>query len=395
MAEPTTVTLAIKAAVAVVTDKRARKVVGAVILAVLSPLILAIALICAILGGGSSHNNAAFNFAVNGGDIPADAPAEYRQYLEDMRACFAELDKVIAEKNEELSDGSLNSERVKALFYALHFGGETLSFDDDYYNDFVNCFVKAIESEDDPDETELYPVDNMGAVYSNMTDFLGRIMTVDEHANAENIYNNYLYGDNLPDDTYNFFGYWSNNLIDTDIQYLGEGADTQVVYFNQADRRWGAESYGKTGTIATSACGPTALAMVVSTLTDRTVNPSEMSTWAYDNGYRAEGNGSYHSLIPEGGRHFGLTVRGAARHEGQKVVDALSEGKLVIAIMTKGHFTNGGHFIVLRGITSDGQILVADPASIKRSERSWPMSLIIDESSQRSGAGGPFWIFTP
>ena len=26
------------------------------------------------------------------------------------------------------------------------------------------------------------------------------------------------------------------------------------------------------------------------------------------NGYRCEGNGSYHSLIPNGGEHYGLTV---------------------------------------------------------------------------------------
>ena len=61
--------------------------------------------------------------------------------------------------------------------------------------------------------------------------------------------------------------------------------------------------------------------------------------------------------------------------------------------MAKGHFTNGGHFIVLRGITSDGEILVADPASIKRSERTWSLSLIINEAREGAGAGGPFWIF--
>jgi hypothetical protein len=135
--------------------------------------------------------------------------------------------------------------------------------------------------------------------------------------------------------------------------------------------------------------------MVVSTFTSRTVNPSEMAKWSYENGYRAEGQGSYHSLIPNGGKHFGLNVTGAGRHEGQKVADALASGKLVIAIMSKGHFTNGGHFIVLRGITSDGQVLVADPASIKRSGQKWPLSLIINEVNSGAGAGGPFWIFSP
>ena len=112
-----------------------------------------------------------------------------------------------------------------------------------------------------------------------------------------------------------------------------------------------------------------------------------------DIGSRAVG-GSYHSLIPEGGRHFGLTVEGAARSEWQKVADALAEGKLVVALMSKGHFTNGGHFILLRGITEDGHVLVADSFSIRRSEQSWELSLIVNEASQSSGAGGPFWIFS-
>ena len=35
--------------------------------------------------------------------------------------------------------------------------------------------------------------------------------------------------------------------------------------------------------------------------------------------------------------------------------------------MSAGHFTSGGHFILLRGVTLDGNILVADPNSRARS----------------------------
>jgi hypothetical protein len=104
----------------------------------------------------------------------------------------------------------------------------------------------------------------------------------------------------------------------------------------------------------------------------------------------AEGNGSYRSLIPDGGAHYGLTVTGLGL-DAERVVDALNSGKLVIAIMAKGHFTKQGHFIVLRGVTSDGNILVADPASVKRSGQTWPLSLIVNEAKRSSGSGGPFW----
>ena len=87
-----------------------------------------------------------------------------------------------------------------------------------------------------------------------------------------------------------------------------------------------------------------------------------------------------------------MSVEGCTETEPQRIVDALADGKLVVAIMTKGHFTSSAHFIVLRGCTSDGEILVADPASYQRSEKSWDLSIILNEASKSAGAGGPFWI---
>ncbi len=146
-------------------------------------------------------------------------------------------------------------------------------------------------------------------------------------------------------------------------------AETPVVYYNQTDARWGNKPYGKTSTIGRAGCGPTALAIAVASLTGNKVTPYDVAQWSVANGGLCEGSGSYHSLIPNGGRHYGLTVTSIGR-DGKKLVEALQEGKLVIAIMTKGHFTNSGHFIVLRGVTSDGKLLVADPASVKRSNYS-------------------------
>ena len=72
----------------------------------------------------------------------------------------------------------------------------------------------------------------------------------------------------------------------------------------------------------------------------------------------------------------------------------MAQGKLVVAIMSKGHFTSSGHFIVLRGITKEGKVLVADPASLKRSNQEWDISIILNEAGKRVGAGGPFWAIS-
>ncbi len=172
-------------------------------------------------------------------------------------------------------------------------------------------------------------------------------------------------------------------------------AETPVVYYNQTDARWGNESYGKTSTIGRAGCGPTALAIAVASLTNNKVTPYDVAQWSVANGGLCEGSGSYHSLIPNGGRHYGLTVTSIGR-DGKQLVEALQSGKLVIAIMSKGHFTSSGHFIVLRGVTEDGKILVADPASVKRSNKEWDLRIITSEASRKVGsAGGPFWVMSP
>lgn len=164
----------------------------------------------------------------------------------------------------------------------------------------------------------------------------------------------------------------------------------EVVYYNQLDERYADQPYG-TDRIGKSGCGPTAMAIVVSSLTDDTVDPAEMAEWAYRHGYWCKGSGSYHSLIPGSAEAWGLPVSGCSASEPQRIVDALTAGKLVVAIMAEGHFTKSGHFIVLRGV-QDGKILVADPASWQRSGQSWDLSIILEEASRRAGAGGPFWI---
>ena len=88
-----------------------------------------------------------------------------------------------------------------------------------------------------------------------------------------------------------------------------------------------------------------------------------------------------------------MTVTGIG-NDSIQLIEALQAGKLVIAIMTKGHFTSSGHFIVLRGVTEDGNILVADPASVKRSNQEWALGIITNEASRRAGSGGPFWVMS-
>ncbi len=153
-------------------------------------------------------------------------------------------------------------------------------------------------------------------------------------------------------------------------------SNVDVVYYNQNDSRWADRIYGGSDVISIYGCGPTSLSMAVSTLTDTTLTPLTAAQWAYNNGYWCENSGSYHSVIPDGAENYGLQAESVSAMEGQKIINALASGDLVIGVMSRGHFTNSGHFIVLHGITEDGKVLVADSNSEERSSKAWEFGTV-------------------
>ena len=87
-----TVAAAVKAAIVILSNEEARKKVGWGIVAILSPLIVLVVLLCAILSGTSQHNVSAVELCFHGGSISASATPEYQRYIEDMRNSFDQLD---------------------------------------------------------------------------------------------------------------------------------------------------------------------------------------------------------------------------------------------------------------------------------------------------------------
>ena len=173
-------------------------------------------------------------------------------------------------------------------------------------------------------------------------------------------------------------------------QEILTGGSVPLVYYNQGEEPWREMPFGP-DEIGGYGCGPTSMAMVVSTLTDQTVDPGQMAQWAYENGYCAPGSGSYHSIVEGTAKAYGLKAESQRGIDQETLLEMLTEGNLFVALMTRGHFTNGGHFIVLRGVTMDGQVLVADPNGRDRSLVAWDPQLLLDELSPNTHNGSPLW----
>lgn len=166
-----------------------------------------------------------------------------------------------------------------------------------------------------------------------------------------------------------------------------------VVYFNQADPAWGNQYYDtrafKKQTIRSGGCGPTSLAIVYSSLSGTVMTPAETAQFAMDNGYCAAPQGSYRSLFTSGVEKLGLTCYYAG-DDLETAMGYLSQDCLIVSLMGPGIFCDGGHFVVIRGVTEDGKFLLADCWNKENNEKEWEINTIAQNLKQ--DGGGCLWV---
>lgn len=143
-----------------------------------------------------------------------------------------------------------------------------------------------------------------------------------------------------------------------------------LTYYNQADSRWANKLYTSTGnktqTMASSACGPTSAAMVVSS-SKGAILPTTMASLFVDNGYRTANNGTAWACWPFVADYFGFdeyyTTTSDSKMLSYLKMDKNKDGVsdyFVVASCNSGLWTTGGHYIVLVA-DNDGTITVFDP----------------------------------
>lgn len=150
----------------------------------------------------------------------------------------------------------------------------------------------------------------------------------------------------------------------------------QPVSYLQTDPKWAALDYSAPGektTIGASGCGPTAMAMVLATWADKSVNPKTECAWALAHGYKAPRQGTYYGYFVPAAARYGLKARQLSwaniygnsksplHEEARKTVGA---GHLVIACMGKGLWTSSGHYVLVWKVQGN-TIYINDPASTR------------------------------
>lgn len=175
----------------------------------------------------------------------------------------------------------------------------------------------------------------------------------------------------------------------------GSGYNGAVVYYNQGDSPWAEHvfksRYGS-NKIRIAGCGPTSMAICISTITGKKVTPIQTCDWGAKQGLYIPG-GWHHNCTYKIAKHWGLKCEGLDRNK-SKLKKALKQGKMVVAIMGSGHFTLRGHFIVLYSISKDGKkVKVADCGGRARN-RYWDIDTVFNESKTCNDAHCPFWAIS-
>lgn len=159
----------------------------------------------------------------------------------------------------------------------------------------------------------------------------------------------------------------------------------QVPLLFQTDPAWSDIPYANSD-IGIAGCGPTCLSMVYIALTGKTdMAPPDMAAFSMRGGFVEAGLTSW-SLMTQGASQLGLAAEELPADEGA-LATALAQGCPVIASMRPGDFTTEGHFIVIAGLDSQGDLIVRDPNSAQRSAQAWDAQTVLSQCAN-------LWVYS-
>ncbi len=164
------------------------------------------------------------------------------------------------------------------------------------------------------------------------------------------------------------FTFFDNGIINGDFEF------TDMPLLDQTD--YNNIKYSQ-GTVATSGCGITSVCMVASYFTGKLYTPEDLAAMANKSGT------SNVDRMTWAADYVGLNWYCNENTSTDDLKQMLNEGKVVICLVK-----NSSHFVVCKGITDDGMILVNDPYGPWAKDE--PYSL-----SDLKMSCGKTWVFDP
>ena len=165
--------------------------------------------------------------------------------------------------------------------------------------------------------------------------------------------------------------------------------DSNFVYYNQGGG-WKNYRYsnGGSNTMGKSGCGPTSMAMVLSSL-GYNINPNVAADWSADHNYHYDGTSE--KYFTAYAKELGVNSRALGKSS-KNIAEALSNNELVILHVGPGSlkFTGNGHYMVARAYDANtNKVLIADPN--KKTNNRW---FNLDEVVRQLKGSECSWAFS-
>ena len=180
-------------------------------------------------------------------------------------------------------------------------------------------------------------------------------VSTNNHGNEAGNYTTHVYVD------YKDGGVEGFNLGQTALSPRNQKVNPQTTYYSQRDPRWAGKYYGVSN-VDQSGCVPTSLAMTFTDILGRTVLPTTVADYLYNNtdSFNKGEAGTDSDGIVAATRNWGLKsqlINGAGG-----IAEALMAGKHVLAAVGNSQFTSDPytHELVLHGY-DNGRTYVRDP----------------------------------
>ena len=180
-------------------------------------------------------------------------------------------------------------------------------------------------------------------------------VSTNNHGNEAGSYTTHVYVD------YKDGGVEGFNLGQTALSPRNQKVNPQTTYYSQRDPRWAGKYYGVSN-VDQSGCVPTSLAMTFTDILGRTILPTTVADYLYNNtdSFNKGEAGTDSDGIVAATRNWGLKsqlINGAGG-----IAEALMAGKHVLAAVGNSQFTSDPytHELVLHGY-DNGRTYVRDP----------------------------------
>ena len=210
-------------------------------------------------------------------------------------------------------------------------------------------------------------------ITNSINEVYGNVL-VDENGKYETLSVDKL--DNVDSDSFTvilsnaYEGYTLRNakedVYDNGVNYGNEKVLTDVTFYDQTN--YTSSFCGlKNETIKSSGCGTTSMAIITSTYeNDKKYDPVYMAEEARKQGHCSKGNGTYYGHFKYIANQFHykyLAVKKTTDANKLNIVTShLRQGHLIVVHVGAGHFTSGGHYMVLGGIDpATKSVYVYDP----------------------------------